>query len=188
MNSLKEGIVFPTNYYVIDIFDEYENQKYKDFLIHLSEQTNGEKRSNRNGWQSDTFLWKKKIFNSLLNKVLENSKKIAMHLSKKDVPQMVIRSMWGNINPKGGFNFYSCSSQFMDGGVYYIQLPEGNNEIVFEDPRPARMMDFQRSSLIKDEYFTHYSKVGQLLLFPLGYLILFHQIHLMKIEYLFHSM
>ena len=42
-------------YYVIDIFDEYENQKYKDFLIHLSEQTNGRKRSNRNGWQSDTL-------------------------------------------------------------------------------------------------------------------------------------
>lgn len=166
MNSLKEGIVFPTNYYVIDIFDEYENQKYKDFLIHLSEQTNGEKRSNRNGWQSDTFLWKEKIFNSLLDKVLENSKKIAMHLSKKDVPQMVIRSMWGNINPKGGFNFTHVHPSSWMSGVYYIQLPEGNNEIVFEDPRPARMMDFQRSSLIKDEYFTHYSKVGQLLLFP----------------------
>lgn len=166
MNSLKEGIVFPTNYYVIDIFDEYENQKYKDFLIHLSEQTNGEKRSNRNGWQSDTFLWKEKIFNSLLDKVLENSKKIAMHLSKKDVPQMVIRSMWGNINPKGGFNFTHVHPSSWMSGVYYIQLPEGNNEIVFEDPRPARMMDFQRSSLIKDEYFSHYSKVGQLLLFP----------------------
>lgn len=166
MNSLKEGIVFPTNYYVIDIFDEYENQKYKDFLIHLSEQTNGEKRSNRNGWQSDTLLWKEKIFNSLLDKVLENSKKIAMHLSKKDVPQMVIRSMWGNINPKGGFNFTHVHPSSWMSGVYYIQLPEGNNEIVFEDPRPARMMDFQRSSLIKDEYFSHYSKVGQLLLFP----------------------
>ncbi len=166
MNSLKEGIVFPTNYYVIDIFDEYENQKYKDFLIHLSEQTNGEKRSNRNGWQSDTLLWKEKIFNPLLDKVLENSKKIAMHLSKKDVPQMVIRSMWGNINPKGGFNFTHVHPSSWMSGVYYIQLPEGNNEIVFEDPRPARMMDFQRSSLIKDEYFSHYSKVGQLLLFP----------------------
>ena len=67
---------------------------------------------------------------------------------------MVIRSMWGNINPKGGFNpttaimFIPSSWQFL--GVYYIQLPEGNNEIVFEDPRPARMMDFQRSSLIKE--------------------------------------
>ena len=76
MNSLKEGIVFPTNYYVIDIFDEYENQKYKDFLIHLSEQTNGEKRSNRNGWQSDTFLWKEKIIQGLLCQVFRNGSQI----------------------------------------------------------------------------------------------------------------
>jgi uncharacterized protein (TIGR02466 family) len=51
-------------------------------------------------------------------------------------------------------------------GVYYIQLPQGTDEITFEDPRPARMMDFQRSCLVSDEYFSHQPKVGELLLFP----------------------
>ena len=54
-------------------------------------------------------------------------------------------------------NFFLSSSSL---------LSEENNEIVFQDPRPARMMDFQRSSLIADEYFSHHPKVGELLLFP----------------------
>lgn len=78
---------------------------------------------------------------------------IAKRLSNKELPQMVVRAMWGNINPKGGFNFTHVHPSGWLSGVYYIQLPEANNEIVFQDPRPARMMDFQRSSLIADEYF-----------------------------------
>jgi len=166
MNSLKEGIIFPTNYYVIDIFDEYKNQRYKDFLIQLSKKTESKKRSNRNGWQSDTFLWQEDIFKPLLDEALNSAQIIASRLSNQKLPQMVVRSLWGNINPKGGFNFTHVHPSGWMSGVYYIQLPEGNNEIVFEDPRPARLMDFQRSCLIKDEYFSHYPKVGELLLFP----------------------
>jgi len=51
-------------------------------------------------------------------------------------------------------------------GVYYIQLPQGTDVINFEDPRPARMMDFQMSCIVNDEYFAYNPKVGELLLFP----------------------
>lgn len=166
MCQLKEGIIFPTNFYTADIFNEYQNQKYKNFLIKLSNRTEGERRSNRNGWQSDTFLWKQDIFKPLLDEALSATQMIAKRLSNKELPQMVVRSMWGNINPKGGFNFTHVHPSGWLSGVYYIQLPEANNEIVFQDPRPARMMDFQRSSLITDEYFSHRPKVGELLLFP----------------------
>ena len=166
MAQLKEGIIFPTNFYTADLFNEHQNQKYKNFLIELSMRTEGERRSNRNGWQSDTFLWREEIFKPLLDEALNASQIIAKNLSNKELPQMVVRAMWGNINPKGGFNFTHVHPSGWLSGVYYIQLPEGNNEIVFQDPRPARMMDFQRSSLVKDEYFSHYPKVGELLLFP----------------------
>ena len=132
----------------------------------LSKRTDGERRSNRNGWQSDTLLWKENVFKPLLDEALNATRMIAKSLSNKEPPQMVVRAMWGNINPKGGFNFTHVHPSGWLSGVYYIQLPEGNNEIVFQDPRSARMMDFQRSSLIKDEYFSHYPKVGELLLFP----------------------
>ena len=138
----------------------------KIFLTELSNRTEGERRSNRNGWQSDTFLWKQDIFKPLLDEALSATQMIAKRLSNKELPQMVVRAMWGNINPKGGFNFTHVHPSGWLSGVYYIQLPEANNEIVFQDPRPARMMDFQRSSLIADEYFSHHPKVGELLLFP----------------------
>ena len=166
MVQLKEGIIFPTNFYIADLFNEHQNQKYKNFLMELSKRTEGERRSNRNGWQSDTFLWREEIFKPLLDETLNASKIIANNLSNKELPQMVVRAMWGNINPKGGFNFTHVHPSGWMSGVYYIQLPEKNNEIVFQDPRSARMMDFQRSSLVKDEYFSHYPKVGELLLFP----------------------
>ena len=166
MCQLKEGIIFPTNFYTADIFNEYQNQKYKNFLTELSNRTEGERRSNRNGWQSDTFLWKQDIFKPLLDEALSATQMIAKRLSNKELPQMVVRAMWGNINPKGGFNFTHVHPSGWLSGVYYIQLPEANNEIVFQDPRPARMMDFQRSSLIADEYFSYHPKVGELLLFP----------------------
>ena len=166
MAQLKEGIIFPTNFYTADLFNEQQNQKYKNFLMDLSKRTEGERRSNRNGWQSDTFLWKENIFKPLLDQILDSTQVIAKNLSNKELPQMVVRAMWGNINPKGGFNFTHVHPSGWLSGVYYIQLPENNNEIVFQDPRSSRMMDFQRSSLIKDEYFSHYPKVGELLLFP----------------------
>jgi len=166
MAQLREGIIFPTNFYIADLFNEQQNQKYKNFLMELSKRTEGERRSNRNGWQSDTFLWREEIFKPLLDQILDSTQVIAKNLSNKELPQMVVRAMWGNINPKGGFNFTHVHPSGWLSGVYYIQLPENNNEIVFQDPRSSRMMDFQRSSLIKDEYFSHYPKVGELLLFP----------------------
>ena len=166
MAQLKEGIIFPTNFYTADLFNEHQNQKYKNFLMELSKRIEGERRSNRNGWQSDTLLWKENVFKPLLDEALNATRMIAKSLSNKEPPQMVVRAMWGNINPKGGFNFTHVHPSGWLSGVYYIQLPEENNEIVFQDPRPARMMDFQRSSLITDEYFSHHPKVGELLLFP----------------------
>jgi uncharacterized protein (TIGR02466 family) len=165
MFNIKKGELFPTVFYSSNIFDEKENEKYKNFLIDLSKKTPGKIRSNRGGWQSDTDLWNQEIFKPLLEKTIIIAQNIIADISKK-TPQMVIRSMWGNINPKGGMNFSHVHPSGWMSGVYYIQLSKDNNSIMFEDPRPARMMDFQRSCLIKDEYFTHQVEIGDLLLFP----------------------
>lgn len=165
MFNIKKGDIFPTSFYIVDIFDSAENQKYKDFLIQLSKKSPGMMRSNRGGWQSDITLWEHGVFKPLLEKVTNITQNIIESISQNH-PQMVIRSMWGNINPTGGMNFTHVHPSGWMSGVYYIQLPKGSDEIVFEDPRPARMMDFQRSCLIGDEYFTHNPKVGELLLFP----------------------
>ena len=85
MSQLKEGIIFPTNFYTSDIFNKYQNQKYKNFLTELSKRTEGKRRSNRNGWQSDTFLWKEDIFKPLLDEALSATQMIAKRLSNKEL-------------------------------------------------------------------------------------------------------
>ena len=165
MFNIKRRDLFPSEFYISNIFNEKENEKYKNFLINLSKKTPGKVRSNRGGWQSDTDLWNQKIFNPLLEKATSIAQSIIADISQER-PQMVIRSMWGNINPKGGMNFTHIHPSGWMSGVYYIQLPKDNDTIVFEDPRPARMMDFQRSFLSKDEYFDCSVEVGDLLLFP----------------------
>ena len=165
MFNIKQGDIFPTSFYTVNIFDLQENQRYKDFLDDLSKKTPGTNRSNRGGWQSETNLWEYEIFKPLLKKTTAVTQSIIENISHNR-PQMVIRSMWGNINPKGGMNFTHVHPSGWMSGVYYIQLPQGTDEITFEDPRPARMMDFQRSCLVSDEYFSHQPKVGELLLFP----------------------
>ena len=165
MFNIKRRDLFPSEFYSSNIFDEKENEKYKNFLIDLSKKTPGKVRSNRGGWQSDTDLWNQEIFKPLLEKASSIAQSIIADISQGR-PQMVIRSMWGNINPKGGMNFTHVHPSGWMSGVYYIQLSKDNNTINFEDPRPSRMMDFQRSCLIKDEYFTHHVEVGDLLLFP----------------------
>ena len=165
MFNIKKGTIFPTDFYCVNIFDREENEKYKNFLIDYSKKSLGKVRSNRGGWQSDTNLWNQEVFKPLLEKTTSIVQTIITDISNKQ-PEMVIRSMWGNINPKGGMNFTHIHPSGWMSGVYYIQLPEKNDTITFEDPRPARMMDFQRSCLVSDEYFSHHVEVGDLLLFP----------------------
>ena len=165
MFNIKKGNLFPTDFYHANIFEYDENEKYKNFLIDLSKKTSGNVRSNRGGWQSDTNLWNREVFKPLLEKATNITQNIIDYISNKK-PQMVIRSMWGNISPKGGMNFTHIHPSGWMSGVYYIQLPKDNDVITFEDPRPARMMDFQRSCLVKDEYFDYQVKVGDLILFP----------------------
>lgn len=131
----------------------------------MAEEDTGAERCNRGGWQSDSVLWKEPLFEPLMRQALEVAGVIVREMGANQ-PEMIIRALWGNINPTGGFNFTHVHPSGWMSGVYYLQLPEGNNVINFEDPRPARMMDFQRNMLSRDCFYSHFGKVGQLLLFP----------------------
>jgi len=166
MFDIKCKGLFPTELYFVDIYDQKENESYKQELLKLSQQDPGRERSNRGGWQSDTMLWQNEAFKPLLEKSSHIIQSIITDLSKQEPPQFAIRAMWGNINPKGGYNFTHVHPSGWLSAVYYVDLPKGAPGIAFEDPRPARMMDFQRSCLIADEYYGHEPKTGQLVMFP----------------------
>jgi uncharacterized protein (TIGR02466 family) len=165
MFNIKCRSIFPTDLYFVDIYDQKENESYKKELIRLAQTEPGNIRSNRNAWQSDITLWQNEIFKPLLEKSSFIAQSIISDISTSK-PEFVIRSMWGNINPKGGYNFTHVHPTGWLSAVYYVALPEGCPGITFEDPRPAKMMDFQNSCLVDDLYFNHEPQVGQLVLFP----------------------
>jgi uncharacterized protein (TIGR02466 family) len=165
MFNIKCKPIFPTELYFVDIYDEIENEKYRRELINLSITESSKIVSNRNGWQSDITLWQNETFKSLLEKSSVIIQSIISDISSNK-PEFVIRSMWGNINPKGGFNFTHVHPTGWLSAVYYVSVPEGCPGITFQDPRPAKMMDFQNSCLVDDLYHTHHPKNGELILFP----------------------
>lgn len=165
MDTIKSKCIFPTELYTVNILDKVQNELYENELIRLSKTEKSQIRSNCGGWQSDTMLWSNKVFKSLLDK---SSEYVCQILSKKikDYPQFVIRSMWGNINSKGDFNYTHVHPSGWMSAVYYVRVPDSNSRIVFEDPRPAAIMDFQNSCLNVNSYFEHSPQTGELLLFP----------------------
>lgn len=165
MFNIKCRSIFPTDLYFVDIYDQKENESYKEELLKLSRTNPGNIRSNRNAWQSEITLWQNETFKPLLEKSSSIVQSIIADISENK-PEFVIRSMWGNINPKGGYNLTHVHPTGWLSAVYYVTLPEGCHGITFEDPRPAKMMDFQNSCLVDDLYFNHQPQVGQLVLFP----------------------
>lgn len=162
---MKQRLIFPTELYVENILNSSENELYLNELIRLSKTEKSQVRSNCGGWQSDTLLWQNKVFESLLKRSTPYILDI-LSSKKRDHPQFVIRSMWGNINRKGDFNYTHVHPSGWMSAVYYVQVPEKKSAIVFEDPRPAAIMDFQRSCLNELNYIEHSPENGDLILFP----------------------
>lgn len=165
MSELQSKSFFPTDFYSVNILNEVENDLYENELVKLSKAEKTQNHSNCGGWQSNNNLWSNQSFKSLLD---TSSKYIIQILSEKtkNHPQFVIRSMWGNINSKGDFNFTHTHPSGWMSAVYYIKVPDLNSKIVFEDPRPAAIMDFQNSCLGVNSYIEHAPKTGELILFP----------------------
>lgn len=165
MFNIKQRNLFPTDLFFTNIFDEKENEIYKQELIKIANTEEGKVRSNRGGFQSDTMLWNNEVFKPLLEKSTAVIQSIIADYSQNR-PEFVIRSMWGNVNPKGGYNLTHVHPSGWMSCVYYVNVPENSSGITFEDPRPAKIMDFQQSCLRDDNYFTHQPTTGDLVIFP----------------------
>lgn len=165
MFNIKQRNLFPTDLFFTNILDEKENNSYKEEIIKIANTEEGKVRSNRGGFQSDTLLWNNEVFKPLLEKSTAVIQSIIAEYSQNR-PEFVIRSMWGNINPKGGYNLTHVHPSGWMSCVYYVNVPENSSGITFEDPRPAKIMDFQQSCLRDDNYFTHQPITGDLVIFP----------------------
>lgn len=159
--------VFPTNLFLTNIYNSEENEKYKEKVLDLSKNTEGQQISNVGGWQSDKTLWKDKIFEPLLEKFYNYFSEV---LKEENISQSLdnffIPSLWANINPKGGGNIpHTHPGSFMS-AIYYVDVNEENSYISFQDPRTGKTGSFPHALLTQGDNFIIKVSVGDLLIFP----------------------
>ncbi len=86
-------------------------------------------------WQTDPVLHRHPAFAELVGLVDRTALGALKFLGLKH-PKASISGMWANINPRGGQSSAHTHPNNFLSAVYYLQVPPGEGEIHFVDPRP----------------------------------------------------
>ena len=124
---------FPTSVYGKDI--KLDNNKLAQDIVNWSNQDQGVKKTNMNGWHSTTDMHKMPKFKLLVDELF----KMQHEVYKQEWldRQPLIGNMWANINYPGGYNRPHIHPNSLFSGVYYVKTPPNCGKIVFNDPRPG---------------------------------------------------
>ncbi len=173
--------MFPTP---VGVFKDDDFQDRKDEILKMcnderKNDTNGNLRSNRDGWQSTTdwfFREENKSFYDYIHKMIESL--FYESFDHRGELSFTIHNCWININPPGAYNLSHTHPGCDYAGVLYVNLPINDNEeesapIVLDSPNShAHGITYNMYS----ERFVHsyglYSEVevypseGTILIFP----------------------
>ena len=124
---------FPTVVYGKDV--QLNNQELAQHVINWSQQDQGIKKTNVNGWHSQTDMHTKPEYKSLLDELFIFIQEIWKEewLDK----QPVLGNMWANINYQGGYNKPHVHPNTLFSGVYYVKTSPNCGKLVCNDPRPG---------------------------------------------------
>tara|TARA_R100001163_G_scaffold1436_3_gene2307 strand:+ start:523 stop:1101 length:579 start_codon:yes stop_codon:yes gene_type:complete len=124
---------FPTIIYGKDL--QLNNQLFANEIIEWSKRDPGLKKTNRNGWHSETNMHKIPVFQPLVNELFVMMKEVWQEEWLEREP--VLGNMWANINPPGGYNKPHVHPNATFSGVYYIKCSPNCGKLVCNDPRPG---------------------------------------------------
>ena len=129
---IAEGF-FPTLIYAEDV--KLDNQQLANDIIAWSKQNPGVKKTNVNGWHSETNMHELPQFKSLVDELFKMQHQVfkAEWLDKEPV----LGNMWANINYKGGYNRPHIHPNSLFSGVYYVKSQPNSGKLVCNDPRPG---------------------------------------------------
>jgi uncharacterized protein (TIGR02466 family) len=126
-----------------DKIEGYEkvNKEMLAYILNLQEKDpNGIVKSNFKGWHSKDFDMKDL---SPINFITAIKKNLNILIDDMDwdlnIQSIKISSMWAIINEKGAWNQKHQHSNSDISAAYYVTAHEGCGDIVFYDPRPARV-------------------------------------------------
>ena len=135
-------LFFSTPIWVSKI-DNHENLNI-DMLSYITDLKNkdskGIVKSNFNGWHSKNFNLKDNIPAKFITSIGKNIK-AAMNDMDWDLTSQFIKitNMWSIINEEGSFNQKHHHSNSDISAAYYVSAHDECGDIVFYDPRPARV-------------------------------------------------
>jgi len=128
--------LFPTFLYGFDVPNHKElNQDLEKNILSWSKNNKGIKRTNINGWHSETNMHEKPEYKNILELLFRAQADIYKHeaLDRK----AKIGNMWANINYKEGYNVEHIHPNSLFSGVYYVKAKLGSGHLIVKDPRPG---------------------------------------------------
>ena len=128
----KEGF-FPTIIYAEDF--KLDTNKIAQDIIQWSNQNKGIKKTNVDGWHSETNMHEKPEYRPLVNELFRMAHQIFDEEWLEREP--FLGNMWANINPFGGYNKPHVHPNALFSGVYYVKTPPNCGRLIGQDPRPG---------------------------------------------------
>ena len=129
---IKEGF-FPTIIYAEDF--KLDTNKIAQDIIQWSNQNKGIKKTNVDGWHSETNMHEKPEYRPLVNELFRMAHQIFDEEWLEREP--FLGNMWANINPSGGYNKPHVHPNSLFSGVYYVKTPPNCGRLICQDPRPG---------------------------------------------------
>jgi len=129
---IKEGF-FPTIVYAEDF--KLDTDQMAKNIIQWSKEDGGVKKTNVNGWHSETEMHKKPEYKPLVDELFKMVHQVFNEefLDK----QAVLGNMWANINYQGGYNKPHVHPNALFSGVYYVKTSPNCGRLICQDPRPG---------------------------------------------------
>ena len=124
---------FPTTVYGKDL--QLDNNTLAQHIIEWSQQDQGVKKTNMNGWHSTTDMHIKPEYKVLVDELYQMQHEIFQEEWLDRRPKL--GNMWANINYSGGYNRPHVHPNCLFSGVYYVKTQPQCGELVVNDPRPG---------------------------------------------------
>ena len=124
---------FPTTVYGKDL--QLDNNTLAQHIIQWSQQDQGVKKTNMNGWHSTTDMHTKPEYKVLVDELYQMQHEIFQEEWLDRRPKL--GNMWVNINYSGGYNRPHVHPNCLFSGVYYVKTQPQCGELVVNDPRPG---------------------------------------------------
>jgi len=129
---IKEGF-FPTLIYAEDF--KLDTNQIANNILQWSKEDKGIKKTNVNGWHSETDMHKKPEYKPLVDQLFKMVDQMFIEEFLEREPKL--GNMWANINYQGGYNKPHVHPNALFSGAYYVKAPPNCGSLICQDPRPG---------------------------------------------------